>query len=168
MHNLGQPLYVISFLCDQCSCWTLSWGRSEASCCQRQLVSADCRAGGKGLASFTASHSWLTSGLLRSPETISSFWFMHMRLSVRKRQAAHYRSGVLSPTSSRPTGRSQIRLCLFSDLTGKREKKGYVKHIHMPGISICYTYTYALHLPILNICIKAGRPGGNNENRIHF
>lgn len=77
---------------------------------------------------------------------------------------------LVLPGRCAPAGLKQIRNYLFSDLTGKREKKGYVKHIHMPGISICYTYTYtyALHLPILNICIKAGRPGGNNENRIHF
>lgn len=75
----------------------------------------------------------------------------------------HY-SKLLFTISAPP----EIRINLFSDLNGKREKKGYVKHIHMPSISICYTYTYALHLPILNICIKAGRPGGNNENRIHF
>ncbi len=48
----------------------------------------------------------------------------------------------------------KIRNYLFSDLTWKREKKGYVKHIHMPAICIgvVYAYTHHLHMLYLYIC----------------
>ncbi|WP_436628814.1 hypothetical protein, partial [Enterobacter hormaechei] len=86
-----------------------------------------------------------------------------------------------------------IRNYLFSDLTGKSEKKGYAKHIHMPDICIgmAYAYTHHLHMLYIYICRTSAytehmhTPGAmnlipdmhhisiltrekNHENRIYF
>nr|AVX51279.1 hypothetical protein [Escherichia coli] len=39
----------------------------------------------------------------------------------------------------------------FFRISDKKERNRDM-HKHMPGIYICYRYTYATHLPILNIC----------------
>lgn len=51
-------------------------------------------------------------------------------------------------------GERKILNYLFPDLRQKRKKYGYVKHMHTLGIYICYSYTYATHLHILNICTR--------------
>ncbi len=90
-------------------------------------------------------------------------------------------------------GERKILNHLFSDLTGKREKKGYVRHIHMSGICICIAHSdiHHLHMLYLYICRTSTytehmhTPGAmsfipdmhnisiltrekNHENRIHF
>jgi len=76
----------------------------------------------------------------------------------RRRKARHNIWGVI-PTGKRkipqdmdcggrcaPGHLKKIRNYLFSDLTGKRVKDRYVKHIHMSGICIGLTYAYPYHL----------------------
>ncbi len=53
----------------------------------------------------------------------------------------------------------QYRASELAFFGSDREKREY---------NIGSTYPYAGHLHILNIVIQAGRPGGNDENCIHF
>lgn len=87
----------------------------------------------------------------------------------------------------------RIRLYQKSDLSQKREKEVYVKHIHMLGICIgrAYAYAHHLHMHYLYICMTSAytehmhTPGAkhpipdmhhisiftrekNHENRIYF
>ncbi|EAU3389661.1 hypothetical protein D8Q54_23840 [Salmonella enterica] len=48
---------------------------------------------------------------------------------------------------------AEILLCLFPDLSEKREKNTYAEHIHMPDICICVACAYPHHLHMLNLYI---------------